>query len=408
MAASPAPSEDAGSQAVQGGGEPVQSVVGETAMSHAASSPSVPLRSFAEIFGAEPAVTARAPGRVNLIGEHTDYSEGFVLPTAIPRFTSAQLRPRGDKTVRAISENTGNGQPVVFELGSESKDGGWTDYIKGVTVALARAGYQHNGFDVKLASTVPLGAGLSSSASLEVSVLRAIRQAFALELDDVKLALLGQKAETDFVGAPVGVMDQMASSLADTGTALMLDTRTLAYERLPIPANVDLVVINSAVTHSHAGGEYRTRRAECEAAAAALGVRMLRDLTPADLPRIEQLPEAQRKRARHVVKENARVQAFAQALRAGDLPALGALLYEGHASLRDDFQVSVAETDLIVELARATPGVFGARLTGGGFGGSVVVLVERDKASAIAASLAKSYAAQSGRTPTVLTLRETA
>lgn len=372
----------------------------------ASSPPSTPVASFATLYGHAPTVTARAPGRVNLIGEHTDYSEGFVLPTAIPRFTTVELRPRSDKRVQAVSENAGTGTPVSFTLGEETKDGSWCDYLKGVTVALSRAGYHHGGFDLRMSSTVPLGAGLSSSASFEVAVLRALREAFLLELDDVKLALLGQKAETDFVGAPVGVMDQMASSLADTGTALMLDTRSLAYERVPLPAAIDLVVLNSGVTHSHAGGEYRTRRAECERAAAALGVRMLRDLSVDDLPRIEALPEAERKRARHVVKENARVLAFATALRQQDLSALGALLYEGHASLRDDFQVSVPEIDLIVEIARATDGVYGARLTGGGFGGSVVILADAARAQDAGAHIARSYAARSGLTPTVLTLRE--
>lgn len=364
------------------------------------------LPSFASLFGAAPTVTTRAPGRVNLIGEHTDYSEGFVLPTAIPRFTTVELSPRQDKQVRAVSENAGAELPVQFELGHETKDGSWVDYLKGCTVALARAGYQHAGFDLRMTSSVPLGAGLSSSASFEVAVLRAIRQAYGLALDDVKLALLGQKSETDFVGAPIGVMDQMAASLADSEHALLLDTRTLQYERVPLPAAADWVVLNSGVTHSHAGGEYRTRRAECEAAAMTLGVRVLRDLTPADLPRIEQLPKEQSKRARHVVKENARVEQFAKLLREGDLPALGRLLYEGHASLRDDFEVSVKEIDLIVEIARSTPGVHGARLTGGGFGGSVVILADVDQAKAAGAHIAKTYAAESGRAPTVLTLKE--
>ena len=362
--------------------------------------------SFAALFGSAPTVTTRAPGRVNLIGEHTDYSEGFVLPAAIPRFTTVELTPRQDNLVRAVSENAGSPTPVQFALGTETKDGGWLDYLKGCTVALARAGFVHSGFDLRMSSTVPLGAGLSSSASLEVAVLRALREAFALAFDDVKLALLGQKAETDFVGAPVGVMDQMAASLADTGTALFLDTRTLAFDRVPLPASIDLVVLNSGVTHNHAGGEYRTRRAECEAAASSLGVRVLRDLSLADLPRIEKLPPAQCKRARHVVKENARVEQFVTALRASDLRTLGNLLYEGHASLRDDFEVSVKEIDLIVDLASKTAGVYGARLTGGGFGGSVVILTDADAAKQAGATIAAAYAEKSGLTPSVLTLRE--
>jgi galactokinase len=371
-----------------------------------AAAPQRNLPSFSSLFGREPVVTARAPGRVNLIGEHTDYSEGFVLPTAIPRFTRVELAPRPDGRVRAVSENAGGAEPVEYQLGHEERRGGWDDYLQGVTAVLRKDGFAHGGFDLRITSNVPLGAGLSSSASFEVAVLRALRQAFALAFDDVQLARLGQRTETEFVGAPVGVMDQMAASLADTGTALFLDTRSLAFERVPLPAAADLVVMHSGVVHNHAGGEYRTRRAECERAASTLGAPFLRDLSQADLPRIAELPDPERKRARHVVCENARVQNFVGKLRAGDLPALGRLLYEGHASLRDDFQVSVAEIDLIVELARETPGVHGARLTGGGFGGSVVILVDRAAARDAGAQIARRYQAETNRVPSFLCLRD--
>lgn len=369
--------------------------------------PAENLPSFERLFGRAPSTTARAPGRVNLIGEHTDYSEGFVLPAAIPRHTVVELAPRADARVRAVSANAGAGAAAEYELGQEARTGTWLDYLMGVTHVLGGGAFSIPGFDIRIHSTVPLGAGLSSSASFEVAVLRALRAAFSLSIDDVDLALLGQKTETDFVGAPVGVMDQMAASLADDGSALFLDTRTLSFERVPLPEAADLVVLNSGVTHNHAGGEYRTRRAECEAAARALGVRVLRDVSPADLPAIEKLPDPVRRRARHVVTENARVETAVELLRGDDLRALGGVLYEGHASLRDDFEVSVPEIDLIVEIARKTPGVYGARLTGGGFGGSVVILADRDQAATVQTAIAERYARESGRTPSSLRLRET-
>jgi len=366
--------------------------------------------SFADLFQREATVTARAPGRVNLIGEHTDYSGGFVLPTAIPRFTVVELAPRNDHQVRAVSENAGSATPIQFRLGDESRaetpEESWADYLKGVTSVLRAEGFTIRGFDIRIASTVPLGAGLSSSASFEVAVLRALRQAFGLDLTDVRIAQLGQKTENDFVGAPVGIMDQMASSLADTGTALFLDTRSLAYERIALPQTADVIVFNSGVTHAHVGGEYAARRAECERGAAALGVQLLREAGPERLKDVEGLADPERKRCRHVITENERTQAFVQALRRSDLEKLGALLYEGHASLRDDFEVSVPEIDLIVEIARQTDGVLGARLTGGGFGGSVVILTHAGKASEAGAAIATRYQNESGKTPTWLPLRD--
>lgn len=362
--------------------------------------------SFSEVFGRPPELTARAPGRVNLIGEHTDYSEGFVLPAALPRETVVELARSSQPQVRAISLDVTPVEPVSYPLGAEQKRRGWIDYLQGVTFVLRAAGHAIGGFDARITSRVPLGAGLSSSASFEVAVLRALRQAFALPIDDVMLARLGQKVETDFVGAPVGIMDQMAASLADGGSALFLDTRSLTFEKVPLPAAADLVVINSGITHSHAGGEYRTRRAECEQAAKQLGVRVLRDLGAADLPRIEALPDPIRRRARHVVTENARVLDAVAALRAGDLPRLGRLLAAAHASLRDDFEVSVPEIDTLVTIAGETEGVFGARLTGGGFGGSIVVLAAREQAAAAGAAIATRYQAATGRSATVLRLGE--
>src|SRR5437764_2882779 len=317
-------------------------------------------------------VRAAAPGRVNLIGEHTDYNGGFVLPTAIPQRTRVELIARGDRRVTAHSANTAEAD--TYTLGDEHRRGDWLDYVQGLTWALREKGFiEVGGFELHVTSDVPLGGGLSSSASLEVAVLRAIRDAFGLELDDLSLARLGQLAENEFVGARSGIMDQMAASLADQSTALFLDTRSLEFRRIPLPAEADLVVVHSGISHGIAGGEYNTRRAECEDAARQLGVPQLRDLRLDDLPRIARLPEPLNRRARHVLREDERVLESITALAESNLAHLGELFIASHASLRDDFEVSVPEVDLLVDLARADAEVYGARMTGGGFGGSVVM-----------------------------------
>jgi galactokinase len=363
---------------------------------------------FEALYGQSPRVRVRAPGRVNLIGEHTDYNGGFVLPMAIPQQTEVALAPRTDGTVRAFSANLGRGGAVeTYELGQEKPGRGWLDYVQGVTRVLRDAGFTVKGFDLWLRSDVPLGSGLSSSAALEVALLRGLREAFGLQLDDVRVALLGQKVECDFVGAPVGVMDQMASSLAQGGAALFLDTRSLQFERVPLPAGVEPIVINSGVTHSHAGGDYKVRRAECERAAGLLGVKELRDLPDAELPRAMALPEPLGRRVRHVLTENARVLATVRALREGDLKALGPLLYASHASQRDDYEVSVPQIDLLVELAREEPDVLGARLTGGGFGGSVLMLAKTGTGAGIASRIAARYNEREKHRATVLVPQST-
>jgi galactokinase len=324
---------------------------------------------------------AEAPGRVNLIGEHTDYHDGFVMPCAIPQRTRAHARARRDDCVRATSAEQ-PGVVAAFTLGAESRTGTWGDYVQGLTVALRGAGHTIHGFDLTLQSTVPVGSGLSSSAALEVSVLRALRQLFDLSLDDVTLARIGQRAEVEFVGAPVGIMDQMACSLAGEREALFLDTRSLEYERIPLPLSIELAVVNSGVTHQHAGGDYVARRRESEQAAAALGVAQLRDASEATS--LAGLPPLLARRARHVITENTRVLAARQALDRSDGARFGELLNASHASLRDDYQVSVAEVDRLVALAQADPRVFGARMTGGGFGGAVVIATHAGAARQVA------------------------
>jgi galactokinase len=358
---------------------------------------------FRRMFHREPAAIASAPGRVNLIGEHTDYNGGFVLPMAIPQRTWVAVSQRQDRRAHASSRNLGGGERIrEFTVGAEAPTKSWIDYVQGLTQALARDGHAVGGFDLAIVSDVPLGSGLSSSAALEVAVLRGLRDLFGLSLNDVRLAQLGQRAENDFVGAPVGVMDQMAASLADDHTALFLDTRTLDYEQVPLPPDGALLVINSGVAHNHASGDYRTRRAECDRAAAALGVPQLRDLSLDDLPRVAALPDPISRRARHVITEDHRVLESVDAMKTGDLRRLGELFTESHASMRDDFEMSVPEIDLLVDLAHAERGVFGARLTGGGFGGSIVALVEAGAAQAVAERVSRAYRERSGHTATVL------
>jgi galactokinase len=344
-------------------------------------------------------IITSAPGRVNLIGEHTDYNEGFVLPTPIPQRTRVELRPlAGDRVIVSSQEL---GASAAYRLGEELRRGAWLDYVMGCTAVLRQAGYRIEGGELRISSDVPIGTGLASSAALEVAVLRAFRQAHALPIDDTRLALLGQRAEVEFVGAPVGAMDQLAASLGSLGAALFIDLRSLEIRSIPLPA-ADLVVIASGLRHDHAAGDYRVRRAECADAARLLGVATLRDVGMAELPQIAGLPPPLDRRARHVVSENARVLAAVLAIEHGDLTLLGALLRESHASLRDDFEVSLPAIDQLVALANADAAIYGARLTGGGFGGSIVALATRGEGAAAAGRIAARYQLDTGQIPQVL------
>ena len=365
-------------------------------------------RDFAARFGRPPTVSAAAFGRVNLIGEHTEYNGGFVLPTLIPQQVRVMLAPRSDGVARVFSAaNHGAGEEQRYLLGEERPGRDWLDYVQGVTWVMRQHGCRLGGFDALIASSLPLGVGLSSSAALAVGLTRALRLAFDAPLDDLQIARLEQELENDFVGARVGIMDPLVISLADQGEALFLDCRSLQYERVPMPANADLVVLDSGVSHrivadSGDGRSYNARRAECERACALLGIAELRDLDVMDLPRLSALPQIEQRRARHVVTENARVVEAVAALRQGDLERLGTLFAQSHDSMRDDYDVSTPEIDLIVELARAEPDIYGARLTGGGFGGSVVMLARKDQGHAAGERIAAEYARRSGRTPTLL------
>lgn len=365
-------------------------------------------------------VLASAAGRVNLLGEHTDYNDGLVLPTAIPQHTRVSLRFCSDRLVRAFSTLDGP-ERVAHEyiLGQEARGRGWLDYVQGVTWLLASRGVSVPGFDLHIESQIPAGSGLSSSAALLVSLLRGLREALSLELSDIELARLAQTVENEFIGAPVGILDPMACALAETGIALFLDTRTLAYERLALPQAIELVVIHSGVRHHIApAGErtgsqadYRTRRAECERAAKLLGVKSLRDLVLDDATwaRIRSLEPPLDRRVRHVLTENARVEEAVRILRTGaareeDWAGLGALFAASHRSQRDDYEVSVPQVDRLVEIGISDPAIInqGARLTGGGFGGSVVMLARTGAGRDAACRIATRYAAESGQSPTIL------
>jgi len=359
-------------------------------------------QSFEELFGRPPEIVAEAPGRVNLIGEHTDYNGGFVLPIAVPQRARVELAPRPDKLVRAYSANLIDEGIASFELGSEARTGGWIDYAQGVTRAFAQGCASLVGFDLRVASEVPLGAGLSSSAALTVALLRALCQAFAHDLSAVEIAALARRAENELVGAPVGIMDPMAASLASERTALFIDTRSLVYKPIPLPEGVELVVLDSGISHQNAVGKYRERRAECERAAAELGLRELRDMRMPELRRRASLPEPLSRRVRHVITENARVMATVTALREHDFERVGELFEASQRSMREDYEITTPEIDALVEIARTDADVFGARMTGGGFGGAVVALAREGAGAGAAQRITSTYAARTGHAATVL------
>jgi galactokinase len=359
------------------------------------------MNDFHSLFGRKPTVTADAPGRVNLIGEHTDYNGGFVLPTCIPQRTRVELAPRPDRRVRVASIGV---SPAVeeYNLGEERPGRGWLDYVQGITQILAKDGLPFAGFDARIASNVPVGSGLSSSAALTVSLMRALRMAFRLDIEDLPIARTAQRAENQFVGAQVGIMDPMVCSLGDGEHALFIDARDFSYQRVSLPKNAELVVINSGLAHQHSAGDYNTRRSECEQACSLLSIQQLRDLTVADLPQLAALPEVLQRRARHVITENDRVLAAVEAFQNGDLATAGRLFYASQDSQRDDYQVSIPEVDLLIDLARPDSAVYGARLTGGGFGGSVVMLAKAGAGRIVGRRIAEQYAAKTGLRATVL------
>lgn len=363
--------------------------------------------SFGELYG-EPARVYRAPGRVNLIGEHTDYNDGFVMPVAIDLCVWVAIARRVDRKLLVRSINF----PDTVQVDLEAKDARarnhWSDYVQGVAVILARAGCRLQGANLLIRGDVPIGAGLSSSAAIEVATALALLDNSELIADRVELAKLCRSVENEFVGARVGIMDQFVSCCAQAGRALFLDCRSLDYRLLPLPPNVSLITCNTMVKHRHASGEYNSRRAQCEEGVRLLSrslphIRALRDVTAEDLEHHgHNLPETIRKRCRHVVLENARVSAAATALQGGDLATFGRLMKESHSSLRDDYEVSCPELDLMVELAEKQEGVYGTRMTGGGFGGCTVNLVKPDAAAEFEQSVSVAYEKATGLSPQIL------
>ncbi len=345
---------------------------------------SEPLRQiFRERYGAEPRLF-RAPGRVNLIGEHTDYNDGFVLPMAIDRETVVAAAPRADRRVRLFSLNAEESFEFDLDRPGAKQRGLWLDYVEGVAQALEARGVTLRGADLGVASDVPVGAGLSSSAALEVSAGLALASVSEREVDRVRLALAGQAAEHEYVGIKCGIMDQFIAALGRAGHALLIDCRSLEAKLIPFEtADVAVVICDTRVKHELSSSEYNTRRAECERGVEILreslpGVRALRDVSVSDLERYgERLPEVIGRRCRHVVTENERTLAAAEALRAGNLDEMGRLMDRSHRSLRDDFEVSCSELDILVDIAGNIGGCVGARMTGGGFGGCTVNLVRR-------------------------------
>jgi galactokinase len=362
---------------------------------------------FIDIFGHPPAILARAPGRVNLIGEHTDYNDGFVLPMAIERETRMAAAPRRDARVRLVALDLD--RETAFDLPEiqATNDERWSNYVRGVAAGLVTAGYPVQGCDLLMQGDVPIGAGLSSSAAVEMAAVQALRAIGHFDVAPDVAARVGQRAEHLFVGTQCGLMDQLASALGRPNHALLIDCRDLSYTPVPVPANAAILIADTAVRRHLAGSAYNERRAQCEAAARALGVPALRDATPQMLAeaRLDPLIE---KRARHVISENERVLATVTALQSGDLPAAGQLMNSSHASLRDLYEVSSRELDQMVELLRAQPGCYGARLTGAGFGGCAVALMDAGAVTGAIPAVAAAYQERTGLVPALYPTRAAA
>jgi galactokinase len=357
---------------------------------------------FARRFSTAPTVMVRAPGRVNLIGEHTDYNDGFVLPMAIDRWTCIALRPRPGRCVQLHSLNLRETQTFSLDQLSPGAVKGWIAYAHGVAGALAEAGFKLDGWEGVLASNVPIGAGLSSSASVELAVARAFASVSGFDWDGPRVAKLCQRAENRWAGVNCGIMDQLISACGVAGHAVLMDCRDLALRPVPLPPGTCVVVLDTGKRRGLVDSTYNERRAQCAAAAKTCEANALRDVTLAKLEaKAELLEPLARRRARHVISENARTLAAADAMARDDARQLGALMDQSHASLRDDFEVSCRELDVMVECARAQVGCVGARLTGAGFGGCAIALVETAHVENFVARVAPAYERAAGMTPAV-------
>ncbi len=356
---------------------------------------------FAYRFGRVPRVS-RAPGRVNLIGEHTDYNDGFVMPAALEFATLTAASPRPDRRLRVYSMIMDETREFDLDSPPEASNADWSDYVIGVALMLERSGRRLSGADLVIFTDVPIGSGLSSSAALEVSSAHALITAAGLPFDAIETAKLCQRAENDFVGMRCGVMDQYISCCGVAGHALLIDCRSLGSRNVAIAPNLRLLVANSSVRHQHAGGEYNARREACEEGVRLLSrhlgpIKALRDVTPEQLSaQRRKLPDLIYRRCRHIVTENARVLEAERALEAGDFLACGRAMNASHVSMRDDFEITCPEIDALVGLAQAVDGVYGSRMTGGGFGGCTVSLVEADAVDRVSQVLIDGYRVATG------------
>ena len=358
---------------------------------------------FERAFGALPDLVVRSPGRVNLIGEHTDYNDGFTLPVALDLGTDVAVRRRPDRLLRSHARrlDASDSRPIDALHPTEGPE--WARYVAGAAALLREGGHDLPGADLFIDSDLPIGAGLSSSASLELGVLVALLGLTGAGIDRTELARLGQRIENEVIGLRSGIMDQLAIARGAAGSALLIDCRTLATEPVPLPAGIRILVLDSGVPRTLAGSAYNTRRAECEAALCGLQdvapeLRALRDVSIDLLAgHAGRLSDVELRRARHVITENARVQAAVTALHAGDGETFGRLMVESHTSLREDYEVSGPELDTLVDIALATPGVLGARLTGAGFGGCAVAVVTADSAERAATTIPARYRDTTGR-----------
>lgn len=363
--------------------------------------------SFASTFGTAPDLLVRAPGRVNLIGEHTDYNDGFVLPCAIGPSTMVAASARSDGQVHIVASDFDNAEDkFTLEPGLQRNSAQpWSDYVRGMIMALQEHGYVLGGANIAIAGNLPKGAGLSSSASLEVAVGRAMLALSGTDIDHTRLAQIAQAAECDFVGTKCGIMDQLISAQGKTGHALLIDCRSLELTDAPIPDNVAIMIVHSGVTRGLVDGHYNERRRQCEAAAAAMGVSALRDANM-DMLNAAGLDATTTARARHVITENQRTLDAANALGRADLTALGMLMAESHASMRDDFEITVPPIDNLVSLLQAAIGSHGgARMTGGGFGGACVALLPVDMVETVTAHIIAGYTTPDGEAPLIMVER---
>ena len=367
---------------------------------------------FAQIYGRHPRWIVAAPGRVNVIGEHTDYNDGFVLPMAIERYAVMAADRSADGRNMIQIRDVSGAEPALIDLSAPVKPGPpkWGNYPRGVIAGLLAAGINPGGLDVLLHSTVPLGGGLSSSAALEVCTATLGEAVTGKKLDPVQKALLCQKAEHEFAGVPCGIMDQFISVMGRENHLLLLDCRSRKTELVPVnDPTVQLLIANTNVKHELANGEYAKRRAQCEAAAKILGVPSLRDATAGALEIARgKMDDVVFRRARHVIGEIERTVHAAEGVRASNWPAVGQLMYASHASLRDDYEVSCRELDVVVEIAETIGvkgGVYGCRMTGGGFGGCTVALVKTEAVKSISGRVAADYKARTGIEATIFVSR---